>query len=114
MEKICDPLRMNSSPRPAFAGIALLAFSLSAVFAAPVRVVSETAPPAVQPQIAIAPGGAIHLVFGRGSAIFHTRSQDGRAFSPAVKSLNSLNSTFCYSGGVRLSCFGRVISVLHY
>ena len=67
------------------APIAAALLALSASHAAPVRVVSETAPPAVQPQIALAPDGAIHVVFGRGNAIFHTRSRDGRTFSPAVK-----------------------------
>ncbi len=58
---------------------------LVAATAAPVTVVSETAPPAIQPQLSVAPDGAIHVVFGRGSTIFHTQSRDGRAFSPAVK-----------------------------
>ena len=67
------------------ARLAAFLFPLFAASAAPVTVVSETAPPAIQPQLAVAPDGAIHVVFGRGGSIFHTRSRDGRAFSPAVK-----------------------------
>ncbi|HYR57760.1 MAG TPA: exo-alpha-sialidase, partial [Chthoniobacteraceae bacterium] len=40
---------------------------------------------AVQPQVAVAPGGRIHVVFGKANAIFHASSSDGRAFSPPVK-----------------------------
>ena len=79
----CDDARMRSKIQTVLA--AAIAVSFSAASAAPVRVVSEIAPAAVQPQIAVAPGGAIHVVFGRGSAIYHTQSRDGRAFSPAVK-----------------------------
>src|SRR5471032_2921812 len=40
---------------------------------------------AIQPQVAVAPGGRIHVVFGRDGVIFHTSSADGRAFSAPVR-----------------------------
>ena len=39
----------------------------------------------MQPQIAVAPSGRIHVVFGKDNAVFHTTSPDGRAFSTPVK-----------------------------
>jgi hypothetical protein len=53
--------------------------------AAPVEITPSDLRGAVQPQVAIAPSGRIHVVFGKDSAIFHTTSADGRTFSAPVK-----------------------------
>lgn len=91
--------------------IAALLLATSRLPAAPVRVVSETAPPAVQPQIAVAPGGTIHVVFGRGNAIYHTRSPDGRVFSPAVKVGELEKLALGMRRGPRVSATEKVIAV---
>ncbi len=102
---MCFPLR------PAFAVIAAFAVSFSAAPAAPIRIVSETAPAAVQPQISVAPGGTIHVVFGRGNAIYHTQSRDGRAFSPAVKVGQLEKLALGMRRGPRVSATDKVIAV---
>ena len=91
--------------------IATFLFALPLSHAAPVRVVSETAPPAVQPQLAVAPGGAIHLVFGRGNAIYHTQSRDGRAFSPPVKVGGLEKLALGMRRGPRVCATDKVIAV---
>jgi len=53
--------------------------------AAPVEVVPPNLRGAVQPQLAVASSGRIHVVFGKNNAIYHTTSPDGRAFSAPVK-----------------------------
>src|SRR5688500_14861822 len=40
---------------------------------------------ALQPQVAIAPSGRIHVVFGKDGAVYHTTSDDARVFTPPVK-----------------------------
>ena len=40
---------------------------------------------AAQPQVAVAPDGRIHVVFGRGNTIYHTSSTDHRTFTPPVE-----------------------------
>lgn len=77
----------------------------------PARIIAETAPNAVQPQIAIAPGGEIHLVFGRGRSIFHTHSRDGRAFSPAVKIGQLEKLALGMRRGPRVSATEKTIAV---
>lgn len=53
--------------------------------AAPVEILPSALHGAVQPQVAVAPGGLIHIAFGKGNAIYHTKSADGRVFSAPVK-----------------------------
>ena len=55
------------------------------IAAAPVEIIPPELRGAVQPQIAVAPSGRIHVVFGKDNAVFHTTSPDGRAFSAPVK-----------------------------
>jgi hypothetical protein len=69
------------------AGIALI-FSVSAVRAEPVELISPDFRGAIQPQVAVAPSGVIHVVFGRkeSGAIFHVGSRDGgRTWSKPVQ-----------------------------
>lgn len=65
----------------------LFAFtSIAAVLtAAPVEILTPELRGAVQPQVAVAPSGRIHVVFGKDNAVFHTTSPDGRTFSSPVK-----------------------------
>ena len=65
--------------------LAFLVIAATGIFAAPVEIIPPELRGAVQPQVAIAPGGRIHVVFGRDSAIYHTASADGRSFSAPVK-----------------------------
>lgn len=53
--------------------------------AAPIEIVTPELRGAMQPQVAVAPSGRIHVVFGKENAVFHTTSPDGRAFSTPVK-----------------------------
>lgn len=61
-----------------------LAFALHAA-AAPVEVLPPELRDAVQPQVAVAPSGRVHVVFGKDNAVYHTTSPDGRVFSVPVK-----------------------------
>ncbi len=64
--------------------LTFIAFA-SSLAAAPVEIVPPELHGAVQPQVAVAPSGRIHVVFGKDNAIYHTTSPDGRAFSTPVK-----------------------------
>jgi len=58
---------------------------IARTLAAPVELVPPGLRDAIQPQVAVAPAGAIHVVFGRGKAVYHTTSIDGLKFSEPVK-----------------------------
>ncbi|MGV3532010.1 MAG: sialidase family protein [Chthoniobacteraceae bacterium] len=67
---------------------ALLAIlcSSTALHAAPVELVPSDLHGALQPQVAVAPAGRIHVTFGKGSAIYHAASFDaGRTFTKPAK-----------------------------
>jgi len=57
----------------------------STLTAAPVEVLPPDLRGAVQPQVAVAPSGRIHVVLGKDNAIFHTTSPDGHTFSAPVR-----------------------------
>ena len=59
--------------------------AVSKLAAAPVEILPPELRGAVQPQVAVAPSGRIHVVFGKDNAIYHTMSADGRVFSAPVK-----------------------------
>ena len=63
----------------------LLSVISTSLLAAPVEIIPSDFRGAVQPQVALAPGGRAHVVFGKDNAIYHTTSADGRVFSPPVK-----------------------------
>ena len=65
--------------------LAVLILVTTRNFAAPVEIIPPELRGAVQPQIAIAPSGRIHVVFGKDTAIYHTASADGGSFSAPVK-----------------------------
>lgn len=50
-----------------------------------IRITPATFTGAAQPQLAVAAGGTVHVVFGADGAVFHSRSADGRTFSLPVK-----------------------------
>ena len=59
--------------------------SATTLFAAPVEILPADLRGAVQPQVAVAASGRIHVVFGKDSALYHTGSPDGLTFSTPVK-----------------------------
>jgi len=66
-------------------GCFLFLSCLATALAAPVEVVPHDFHGAVQPQVTVAPSGAVHVVFGQGTAVYHTSSADGREFSKPIK-----------------------------
>ena len=55
------------------------------LFAAPLEIIPAALRGGLQPQVAVAPSGRVHVVFGKGRAIYHTSSPDGRTFSSPAK-----------------------------
>lgn len=75
-------------PVQSFGALALLAVfcSSSPLHSAPVEIISPELGGALQPQVAVASSGRIHVTFGKGNADFHTASLDaGRTFTKPVK-----------------------------
>ena len=64
---------------------AVVSLLTATVGAAPVEILPSELRGAVQPQVAVAPSGRIHVVFGKDNAVYHTTSPDGRTFSAPVK-----------------------------
>lgn len=67
--------------------LALLPLLLFGVLASaePVSIAPRELREALQPQLAVAPGGKVHVVFGAANTIYFTSSADGRTFRPPVK-----------------------------
>lgn len=67
--------------------LALLPLLLFSVLASaePVPIAPRDLRDALQPQLAVAPSGKVHVVFGAGNSIYYTGSADGRAFRAPVK-----------------------------
>ncbi|RYD46486.1 MAG: hypothetical protein EOP83_29590, partial [Verrucomicrobiaceae bacterium] len=63
----------------------LFAFLSATLLAAPVELVPPELRDAMQPQVAVAPAGEVHVVFGKGNAVYHATSTDGLKFSRSVK-----------------------------
>jgi hypothetical protein len=59
--------------------------SATCAFGTPVNIVSPEFRGAIQPQVAVAPGGKIHVVFGRDGIVYHCSSPDGVTFSAPVQ-----------------------------
>ncbi len=51
----------------------------------PVEITTPELRGSVQPQVAVAPSGRIHVVFGKENAIYHTTSNDGVSFSKPAR-----------------------------
>ena len=54
-------------------------------FGEPVPITPPEMRDALPPQLAVTPAGAVHAVFGMGTAIYHTMSAGGRTFRAPVK-----------------------------
>ncbi len=55
-------------------------------YSAPVEVIPAELRGAIQPQVAVAPSGKIHVTFGKGNAVYYVVSADGgRTFSKPVQ-----------------------------
>jgi len=68
--------------------ISSLLLTASGLFAKPVELIPSELHGAMQPQVAVAPAGAIHVVFGmkETGTIYHVASRDdGRTFSKPVQ-----------------------------
>ena len=63
----------------------IICLTLTSACAAPVEILPPELRGGLQPQIAVAPSGRIHVVFGKDNAIYHTASTDERTFSLPVK-----------------------------
>ncbi len=64
---------------------AVVLFLSPILVAAPIEILPPELHGAVQPQIAVAPSGRIHVVFGKDNAVYHTTSPEGSKFSAPVK-----------------------------
>ena len=58
--------------------------TLASASATPVEIIPPALHGALQPQIAVAPSGRLHVVFGKDNVVYYTTSPDGRTFSPPV------------------------------
>jgi len=83
----------------------------STLAAAPVEVLPPDLRGGVQPQVAVAPSGRIHVVFGKDNAIFHTTSPDGRTFSPPVKVSELEKLALRMRRGPRVSATDKLVLV---
>jgi hypothetical protein len=79
--------KRTRSAAAASAFTALLFLSAGDVsLARPVEMIPQELRGARQPQVAVAPGGAVHVTFGKDTGIYHVSSADeGRTFSTPVK-----------------------------
>ena len=81
------------------------------IVAAPVEITAPELRGAVQPQVAVAPGGRIHVVFGKGNAIYHTASADGRSFSAMVKVAELKKLALGMRRGPRIVATDKIIAI---
>ncbi len=91
----------------------LLAFVFSTVcLAVPVEIVSPEISGARQPQVAVAPGGRIHVAFGKDDTIFHVASDDGgRTFTAPTKIATLPELALGMRRGPRISATDSFIAV---
>ncbi|MBC8096116.1 MAG: exo-alpha-sialidase [Akkermansiaceae bacterium] len=98
--------------------LTLFVFAATCVFipsmaltAAPVVILPSALRGAVQPHVAVAPGGLIHIAFGKGNAIYHTASVDGRVFSAPVKVAELSKLALGMRRGPRIVATDKVIAI---
>lgn len=78
----------------------------------PIEVVPPELRGAVQPQVAVAPNGQIHLAFGKGTTIYHTVSSDkGRTFSTPVRIADLPKLALGMRRGPRVTATDGVVTV---
>jgi len=81
---------------------------------APVEIIPPDLRGAIQPQVAVSPAGAIHVVFGKkeSGAIYHVASTDGgRIFSKPVKVGELPKLALGMRRGPRIVATGNVLAV---
>ncbi len=91
--------------------LAVLILVTTSCFAAPVEIIPPELRGAVQPQVAVASSGRIHVVFGKGTAIYHTASADGRSFSEPVKVAELQKLALGMRRGPRIAASEKVIAI---
>jgi hypothetical protein len=98
---------MNTSLH--FTAIAM--FLAARIIAAPIEITTPELRGAIQPQVAVAAGGRIHVVFGKGNAIYHTASADGRSFSAPVKVAEVDKLALGMRRGPRITATDKIVAV---
>jgi hypothetical protein len=89
-----------------------LAFVALPALAAPVEIIPPELRGAAQPQVAVAPGGRIHVVFGKAVSLYHTASADGgRTFSPPVRIADVPKLALGMRRGPRVVATDRLVTV---
>jgi hypothetical protein len=91
--------------------LVLLTLISASSFAGPVEIIPSELQGAVQPQVAVAPGGRIHVVFGKENTIYHTASEDGRSFSAPVKVGELAKLALRMRRGPRISATDKLVVV---
>lgn len=91
--------------------LALLCTS-TALHAASVEIIPPELRGALQPQVAVAPAGRIHVTFGKGNAIYHTASLDaGRTFTKPVKVAELPKLALGMRRGPRIVASDKVLAI---
>jgi BNR repeat-like domain len=93
----------------AFCNIAL---ATCAVIAAPVELIPPELSGAIQPQVAVAPGGRIHVASGKGEAIYYVGSSNkGQTFSKPVQVGELPKLALGLRRGPRIAATDKVIAI---
>jgi hypothetical protein len=108
---ICDQHRHLLLMKPFLSVVIFTLFAASTLIAAPVEIIPAELRGGSQPQVAVAPNGRVHVVFGKGTTIYHTASADGRSFSAPVKIGDLDKLALGMRRGPRVSATDRMIVV---
>jgi hypothetical protein len=80
--------------------------------AASVEIIPPELRGALQPQVAVAPAGRIHVTFGKGNTIYHTASLDaGRTFTKPVKVAELPKLALGMRRGPRIAAADKVLAI---
>ena len=80
--------------------------------ATPVEITLADLRGALQPQVAVAPAGRIHVTFGKGNAIYHTASLDaGRTFTKPVRIAELPKLALGMRRGPRIVASDKVLAI---
>lgn len=103
------PLPFRSST---FRALLAVLCSSAALHTAPVEIVPPDLHGALQPQVAVAPAGRIHVTFGKGNAIYHTASLDaGRTFTKPAKVGELPKLALGMRRGPRIAATDKVLAI---
>lgn len=93
-------------------GILILLLVAAPTEAAPVAVLPAEFEGAVQPQVAVAPSGMIHVTFGKESSVYHVASKDGgRTFSEPVQVGELSKFALGMRRGPRIAATNQVVAI---